>query len=525
MAAVWDIVPYEIIVKIAKRCDRRSKQALKCSAHLFNDLIRVPIQLYDYQKPHYERICGILEKSPSYLDTSTMGAGKTIVTLKVALTLQLPMVIICPVALICMWEREANKYGVEILKIMSYATLRGTCTHPPTHGLLTLNAGRYYPTQKYVEMVQQGVLLVFDEVQNLKNKSSQLDSAVELTRTILGCGGSSRIAALSATPCDKIEGVESLLKVIGIINQYDDLVEYDRSKRTCNSLGLQEAYDTCLQYDPVRTSNLHITVMRKKEAFQLCYDLYTQILKQHISSAAIPPPKNVNKDVKNGFYKVSPEEFMRLRTLIDELATVLNYNEETGEVRMTKGGLGTLIKVMMKVEEEKLAIFYRLIVDTLENVPNSKVIVYLNYLDNIFMLRQFLTDYNPSVMTGSHKGHERDRIVNKFQEPNSKSRVLISNAKVGGVGLSLDDTDGKWPRHVFISASYHFIDLHQITGRVYRANTKSDAHISFVYIQGLEEEQRILNSLVSKSDTTRGMLYDENNGEQFPGEHHIVDEL
>ena len=136
------------------------------------------------------------------------------------------------------------------------------------------------------------------------------------------------------------------------------------------------------------------------------------------------------------------------------------------------------------------------------------------------MVAAGLKAYSPLIMTGSVAPAIRTRYMDLFQQPNLTARVIVTSPQVSGSGISLDDIYGDFPRYAFLSPSYNFINLDQATGRIWRANTKSNVNINMVYIEGLEQECAILGSLASKSEKARGMLYDSENI-LFPGEYPI----
>lgn len=117
--------------------------------------------------------------------------------------------------------------------------------------------------------------------------------------------------------------------------------------------------------------------------------------------------------------------------------------------------------------------------------PNRKVIVIEHFKDIVTKLTEELGEYFPLLLNGSTRQNDRDVIVSKFQESNNDRRLLITSAVVGGVGLSLDDQNGGFPRTTIVMPLGNYIDYKQTLGRTYRRNTKSNSKV--VIAQPYEE--------------------------------------
>jgi len=155
----------------------------------------------------------------------------------------------------------------------------------------------------------------------------------------------------------------------------------------------------------------------------------------------------------------------------------------------------------------------------LDSNSHCKVIIYCNYIRDIKEVARQLSEYKPSVMYGETKDKDRQKIISGFQENNDKYRVIVSNPKVGGIGIGLDDKVGNRPRMMYILPSYHFTDEYQATGRIHREGTKSKAIIRFIYSKDFPYETGILNSMALKSRVARDMVTKEQRSVLFPGEY------
>lgn len=484
--------------------------------------LRLPmnIRLKSYQIGHIIRLEEILQRSYAYMDTSPKGAGKTFHAMFLAKRYNLALMVVCQVNMIPKWERLTKLYQVPLLEVISYQSLRGTSTSQPKHRWLQRSSHGFSVTQEFGDAVEEGVLLIFDEVQNMRNDSQQFDAGYELASYIFTSNSSSRVGLVSWTPCSSNEGAENMIKLLGLIKE-PKLVEYDRPNRTWIPRGLYEVYEHAYEVDPVKANEIYQFQGRsKKEAYEICYKLYTNVLIKSLASATPEFPLEVKKTVRNAFYPVSEAELETLELLIDKLAEVSHYDPVTQTTEYTQQTHGLLWKLLPQIEKQKASTFIRAAREVLDKNPKAKVVIFLNYLEAIDLVRNGLQNYKPLVISGSVDRNLRDQYMQKFQAASAEYRVLITNPQTSGSGVDLDDIHGDFPRHAFISPSYNFINLDQATGRVYRANTRSDVCINLVYIEGLEQEQRILFSIQTKSEKARGMLYNSENV-QFPGEYPI----
>ncbi len=494
------------------------------------------IILKPYQVDHYNKICNIVTKSHGYLDTSPTGLGKTPVTLKVSQEHEFDGIgVIAPLSVTNVWREEGDKYGVKIKFNITYQGLRGTAVSPPRHGLLERVGDEFMVTEKFRQYVKEGLLLIFDEVHNLKNDTAQLKAAHCLVKALIEMNCGSRIALLSATPCDKPIHVESILKMLGIIKS-DRLYFYNPSTHEYKNLGLAEVINLCRVYQPTLTDSLlKYVIIDKRTASQICYELFTQVLKPFLlSSMSRPPtptisnsteitsiPVSIEKDCKNGYYEMDPAEVEQLREGVYLLSKITKYRSDTGDITIERGAWKDITKALMIIEKAKMKLMIRLAKETLDRHPNNKVILYFNYLPTINLAYQTLKEYNPLLLYGKTNVYERDVITKKFQTATADHRLLISNVRVGGVGINLDDRTGDWPRFMFIIPNYNIIDLEQATGRIYRlSTTKSNATIRFVYSKAFPYEPGIITALFKKATVLRAITVStDENTVLLPGEY------
>ena len=467
--------------------------------------------LYPYQEPHYQRVLSIYRDWYAYLDTSQTGKGKTIIAIEVSKALDLPLLVIGEVSIEGMWRAKCQQYEAKLLDFMTYARLRGNNPY------LIKRDKSFVVSPKMAALINKGIMVVYDECHNLKNKSQQSEAACTISEYIVTRSECSRIACLSATPIDKHEQMLQLMRIMGVIT-YDKFYEYDRVDRDYIYTGIQQMIDFCYQiadrYDVDEVIPPHVDKNNIKDT---SYSLFQQFIKPCVSSAIEGNIQLPNKDVANGYYDIRDSE--QLTQAVGNLAKVVGWTNEDIDRRSMADNFGKLTTVMRSIEAAKVPIMVRLAKDTLTR-PGAKVILYFNYLDCIDEAKRQLAAYRPLVMTGEVKSQMRDRIIDQFNASNDEYRLLIANTRVAGTGINLDDTYGQFPRFMFMIPTYNFIDLHQATGRIYRTTTRSEVTVRIVYGKGSgEKEQRILDALQRKSKVTRGVVGDDT--VLYPGDYPI----
>ncbi len=485
----------------------------------------VPVEIRPRQVKHYKRIIEILKTEPAYLDVSPCGSGKTPITCAIAATYGLSIGFVGPKSSLGTWKNFTKMYGIKLVFAITYQSLRGQGDCDLNHNLLTRVKDGYQATEYFENCVKNKMLLVFDEYHNLKNDNTQLASAHALVKSLVRLvtmGYKSRIALLSGTPGEDKKYVTSTFKMLGIILS-DTLYTYNRSSKLYELLGIQEAINKCNKYDPNETFAISCRPINQTTAKTICYDLYMRVLKRFAVSSMPPPEIKSNKISRNLYINMPDKDVDRLKKGLMLFTKATNYKHEIGEVNYSGVKWGDVTKSRCEIDSAKIASVVRHAITNLETNKHCKVIIYCNYKNDMTKAVSLFTKYNPLRMDGSTNENGREDIKAKFNSNNDEYRVLVSNPKVGGVSIELDDKFGLRPRFTYILPSYFFTDQCQATERTYREGTKSDATIYFVYSRAFPYEIGILNSMAQKSEIARSMIIANNH--KFPSEYEELVEL
>lgn len=482
------------------------------------------IKLFEYQKPHCENIIKSLKTKKSYIDCSTMGTGKTVMALYIAKKLKLDIFVICPVSMKEVWKSTANKYEINIIDTISYQTLRGVKGKKISHKYLIredkkiirngkdTNITIYEPTKILTSIIEKGILCIFDEIQNVKNKTAQAISCSTITSNIKG---RSRIALLSATPIDKMEQIGNVYKMMGILKVNEELTTSGSFGKDFEYSGLQKIIDLSNKIDIQKTKEIiNESGINTKSGCKIAYRIMTEILKdEYINIAIKPKSEEIKSDIKDGEYNLSNTYRDELQRGIELIQSSIRMKDNRIEKIDNMSGVTV---GMHMIEKVKMKIITRLVRNKMKET-RRKVIIYVNYKDSINTLKTKLKEYKPLILDGSTKQNDRTDIINKFNYANSKYRLLIANMKVGGTGISLHDTDGRYPRTMYIIPTYSIMELHQATGRVNRAGNKSQPEIRFIYSK--LKECSLLNALARKKQVLKEASTKEEQDIIFPGEY------
>lgn len=493
------------------------------------ELIMKQIQLYPYQKQHVSSLNIILETSHFAFDLSSLGTGKTYTSAKIFQTRGFQHIItISPLSVKNKWLHMNQEFGLNSDYHLTYTEIAGSKFNSPKCGYLIrddfksyvavegggtrlIDKYTYKATDKYKKIVNEGLLLVIDEFQNIKNNSAQTEACSELIQIIynnFSRGGDSRVLLLSGSPVDKKEQIVRLMKTVCIMKDeklvngklysgINEIIDYIQKKiPQAYTSYVKDTMDTFIH----KSWDIFTFTYKYNQNATLCmqylYDLFLNIFKPNLSSImTIPENTDIKINKYNGMFKINNEENMReINHALKELSKITNFNGTIIRLTNSRDTLIQITKTLMRIEYSKINIFTRLVKKNLDN----KIVIGLNYNDSIKKLTEDLKEYNTAVITGSTTLKNRKKIIDKFQEPNNELQIIIANINVISTGIDLDDKDGNYPRICYASPNYNTINIYQLGHRFLRGlETKSNTDIYMVYTQH-QIERRIMEALMAK---------------------------
>lgn len=273
----------------------------------------------------------------------------------------------------------------------------------------------------------------------------------------------------------------------------DREVEYDDDDEK-----KKEIYD--LDFTPTDVSSLNKAVASIYEE---------KVKKILVTEMTKPPHYDRLYRVNHTFFETDRESTRKILLAVMDLLSALRP-DETSDVKITNKNFGLVQKALVALQLSKVQLAVTVARKFLEDEPNCKVVIFGNFNDSLESIASQLSelkdedgeDMGVILFTGkSTKIRDRSEKIKLFQEDSNRARVFVANTKIGGAGISLDDTIGTRPRKVILMPDFKFTDLIQALGRCCRTSTKSVNECHFLYCKGCENERLILENLYTKTCT------------------------
>ena len=453
--------------------------------------------LYDYQVEHVHRIQEVLKTNHFCLDFSILGSGKTYTGLTIAKDYDFVLVI-SPKSVNNKWKKVSEEFGIPEANI-DIITFGGLRKKANNKYLVTSDDSKEIRKSKYLKDLERAkrVIVIIDEIQNLKNNTQQFRCARELLK-----GKKTKFLGLSGSPIDKKEQAS---RVFALCDMYrSQLAKYEPGTGTFDFSGLEE----------IRSFLKDNTIFSRINYKTYCYTTFQGIFKKFVFEMECPKfPTTV--DVKNGLYNFGSDT-EPCNLWVNQLNKLEVYRRRNGNSIDIMSRISVVLK---NLEKTKVKTAVRLVKEQLLKDPNKKVVLLFSYIDSITSSSLELEHFNPLVIYGKTPQKKRIEYLKKFQSGNTENRLLIGNLEILSTGIDLDDKFGNFPRICFCNANFNAITLYQLVHRFKRIDTKSNADIRFVYCKSSELEVRIMNALTRKTlvmkETTEMQV---KHGVVFPGE-------
>lgn len=437
----------------------------------------MPITLFDYQVEHVLKIQDTLKSVNFCLDFSILGSGKTYTALTVAKDYDF-VLIIAPKSVHSKWETVSELVpNFPEKRIISFAKMRNKTSNEFLF-IKKLDKTEIIMKTSYFSNLcnTKKVIVIIDEIQNLKNNTLQFRSA----RTLLA-GKNLKFLGLSGSPIDKQEQAARVLSLCDIYSS--QLAKFDIGTKSFDFSGLYE----------IRNFLGDNTIINETNYKGYPYLVFQTLLKKYIFEMKCPE-FSTTVETQNGLFNFYQDANI-CKMWVNRLNHLISYRNKDNPMET----ISEISIVMKNLEKTKLKTFIRLAKEQLNKDPNKKVVLLFNYIHSIKYVSEELKQFNPLVTFGATSTKDRKENLSKFQSSTSEFRLLIGNLEILSTGVDLDDKSGKFPRVCYCNANFNAITLYQLVHRFKRIDTKSNAEIKFVYCNQIDLEVKIINALTRKS--------------------------
>lgn len=466
------------------------------------DILMIPIsdftinKLLGFQVHHVQNLIFAININGISTDQSDAGTGKTKSAIAVCKELELKPFIIGPKSVISQWYRACCDFEIEPLGAVNYETIkngkyykdlsnfqdeaREECPYIEIikinkinfitkQNILNKNGNSIKIIHKIIWKLPPNTLVIFDEVHKGKNGVNSMKTSVN-SQLIVSIKPylkkEQRIFGLflSATITDKIENLDVLLYLLGFYRPYlqKSFTSFIKTLGTEREIILKKIHNMIFPFkgSRMRINKLPLGIFKKN-------------------------------DIQAKLYPVSDEIVQSIEEQHLEIQRSLTTIRNKGESQ----GLGKIIYCWQKIEIIKSFIAVQETLNYLKE--HLSVVIFVNFNETRKLIAekllkdssigQLMNYEQIDYIHGKQTSEERDKIVQKFQ--NDEIFVLICNIKAGGVGISLHDINGVRQRVSLIFPTWSPIDLKQSIGRIYRANSKSDAIQRIIYCKSKKENE------------------------------------
>ena len=398
--------------------------------------------LYSRQRSHVEQLIAALEQFGSALDSSETGTGKTVCGAEIAQRANAHTLVVCPKAVIPSWEKELAERGVSA-HVINYEKLR---TGKSEFGK--------WQGKRWVWTIPPS-LIIFDEAHKCSGVGTQN------AKMLIEAKDRHAVLMLSATIASnpmQMRAAGWLLGAHMLGNFYQWALKHGCVKNRWN--GVEFA-----------GTHTHIEAIAQQISHRCARMTATELADHFTETQIITEPLQFGDEVAE---------------IYEEMERELQALEERAEQDKKDSGAEALVKQLrarQRVELYKVPVIVGMVQDLL--AEGKSVAVFVNFQATLDALCEKLNA--PAHIDGKQSATERQQHIDSFQ--NDAERVIVCNTAAGGVGISLHDTHGNFPRAAIISPDWNEKNILQVVGRVHRAGGKTPSLQRILFAAGTVEER------------------------------------
>jgi superfamily II DNA or RNA helicase len=396
--------------------------------------------LYPRQSQHVDRLLRVIQTHGSALDSSETGTGKTVCGAEVARRANCNVLVVCPKAVIPSWKRELSERGV-VAEVVNYEKLRaGNTPH-----------GKWRNKQWVWEIPRS--LIIFDEAHKCSGTSTKN------AKMLIEAKSRHAVLMLSATIASsplQMRAAGWLLGAHMLGNFWQWCFKYGCVKNRWNGVEFVGGQS-------------HIEAIAEQIAHRCARMTAAELAEHFTETQIITEPLQFGDEIESIYNEME-------RELAD-----LEEKSKSDSTNESAAALVAQLRARQRVELFKVPVIVDLVKDLLDE--NKSVAVFVNFQQTLEALQQKLSCV---VVNGKQTADEREYAINAFQT--DQVRTIVCNTAAGGVGISLHDVTGKYPRAAIISPDWNEKNILQVIGRVHRAGGKTPSLQRILFAAGTVEE-------------------------------------
>lgn len=450
-------------------------------------------KLRAYQQLGTEWICFLYENGFGGLLCDDMGLGKThevmafMLYLRKHRKIKKPFLVVCPTTVLSHWSHKIRDHAPGLKVTLYYGGLRDIKQALETGDVLLTSYGILRRDIKILRKRAFG-LAVFDEIQHIKNRFTQVHGAARQVRARMKLG-------LTGTPIENtLTELKALMDLVipGYLGgddnftiRYANPIEQNlRSprrrelSRLISPFTLRRLKSTVLSELPAKIEDIR-TCRLSDDQVKLYRDAVTS-KGQSLIQLLRKPKKSV--------------PYMHIFALLTLLKQICNHPATV------EGNLENYDKF----QSGKWELFKELLDESLDS--GQKVVVYSQYLNMIRIVEKHLKQNEVDFVTLTGASRHRGKIVSRFNN-DPACRVFVGSLKAGGTGIDL----------VAASVVIHYdrwwnaAREDQATDRVHRIGQKRGVQVFKLVTEGTLEE-KISAIIYKKKNLMDGVVKEDDPG-------------
>lgn len=416
-----------------------------------------------------------------------MGLGKTIQAIATAEVLRRnrlagSVIVVCPTSLKYQWKSEIERFaGAEVMMIEGFPTKRVELYEQ----VCDYKIVSYHTLANDVRMLNQisTDIIIFDEVQRLKNWSTQIAKAAR-------CVKSDYVVALSGTPLEN--KLEELYSVMELVDQYclapfyKFRERYIRANETGKVVGYESLNEIGQRISPflIRRRKAEVALQMPARQDKI---LFMPVTKEQMSMHTEFKASVAQIIAKwQRFHFLSEGDSRRLLLLL-------------GAMRMVSDS--TFILDQQSRYDVKVEEVANIVTEAIQDDPTLKVVVFSEWERMARLIVAELQQRGITVeyLHGGVPSVKRGEMTERFRT-DPDSRVFVST-DAGSTGLNLQTAS----LLINVDLPWNPAVLEQRIGRIYRYGQQRNIQVINLVSKGTIEE-RMIDKLRFKQDMFAGVL-------------------